>query len=112
MQIQYENNQVEKLLIDCNHLNKKIGSDFTRAYVKRRSQLLASNNLKVFMDLGIGNPHSLHGNLEGYIGISISRNYRLVIKPIDINEDFENCETIIVKGVCDYHGSKINWIIP
>ena len=112
MHIQYENNQVKKLLTDCNHLIKKVGSSFARSYVKRINQLIASNNLKIFMDLGLGNPHPLHGDLNGYIGISISKNYRLVIRPADINEDYENCEIIIVKGVCDYHGSKINWIIP
>lgn len=82
---------------------------------KRINQLSASTNLGVFVSLGIGNPHLLQGNLYGYYSISISKNFRLIVKPIASDFDpksLQQCETIMVKGIVDYHDGKQEWLIP
>lgn len=55
--------------------------------------------------------------MKGLYSLTVSANYRLIIKPK--NEDYSaesliNCDTFIIEGVIDYHGkgSKRNWIIP
>lgn len=48
-------------------------------------------------------------------GVSISANRRLIIQPVSEKlspEALKNFDTIIIKGVEDYHGSKNEWIIP
>lgn len=77
--------------------------------------MIASPNFQLFISLGLGKPHRLYGDLNKCYGISITGNYRLIVKPvcneIDINS-LKCCDTVIVKGVVDYHGEKYNWIIP
>ena len=59
----------------------------------------------------------MEGNLKGYYSLRVSANYRLIVRPItdDLSiEKLKECDTVIVKGVTDYHGknNKHNWIIP
>jgi HTH-type transcriptional regulator/antitoxin HigA len=51
----------------------------------------------------------LKGNLKGYYGISVSGNIRLIVKP-DVKRldpaSLRECDTVIIKGVVNYHGQK------
>lgn len=96
-------------------MKRKLGSDITKVLKKRIDALKASNNIGIFMNTGLGKPHHLNGDLRGYIGISLTSNYRLIIKPKcdSLSADsLKLCNIVIMKGVDDYHGSKNNWIIP
>mgnify|MGYP007016528559 FL=1 len=49
--------------------------------------------------------------------LRLTANYRLIIAPNTNDRSVEGlriCDTIIIKGVMDYHGkgAKNNWIIP
>jgi len=115
MKIKYEKGSVEKYFNDISLMNKKIGKDLTRGVKKRHNELAAANNFRIYLDTGLGKPHLLGGNLEGCYGINISRNVRLVVKPITESLDpasLEECDTVIIKGVLDYHGHKNEWLIP
>lgn len=56
----------------------------------------------------------LEGGIVRY-SIHLNQNYRLIIRPINEKSDaksLKECETVIIEGVVDYHGSKENWLIP
>ena len=108
MRIEYETRAVEKLLIDFNKLYKVMGIELQKKLKLALNRLESAENFNEFLALGLGKPHSLQGNLKGYYGIILNGNVRLVVKPKgDVSSSI-----FIVKGVCDYHGEKIEWIIP
>lgn len=115
MNIEYETKRVEKYFDDLSEMNKKIGNDLTRMVKKRYDSLKASKSFYIYLSTRLGNPHKLSHGLEGCYGISVSGNYRLVVKPIVESlepEALKACDTIEIKGVEDYHGGKQEWIIP
>lgn len=115
MRLEFENNKVQKYFDDYNLMIKTLGPDKTRTVKKHIDRLKASTTFQGFVHLGLGKPHLLHENLAGNYGISVSGNLRLIVKPDCENYDTEslkNCNVVIVKGVCDYHGGKIEWFIP
>jgi len=112
--IEYENDSVKDIFTDFDLMKKKIGNEKTKTVKKRLNQLKASSNFSIYLMTGLGKPHPLFENLKGYYGISITGNVRLVVKPDSINldpEELKKCETVIIKGVMDYHGRKIDWLI-
>lgn len=114
MRIIYESEKVGKYFFDWGLAQSKL-NDKTRTVKKHINYLIASPNFQMFLSLGLGKPHRLCGDLDKCYGISITGNYRLIVRPncqeIDSNS-LKNCDTVIVKGVVDYHGGKYNWIIP
>lgn len=122
MFINYENNSVEKLFTDLcdvtnskNLLLKKIGKDKTMAAKKRKNQIEAAPNFKSYLDLRLGKPHALHGDLEGLYAIEITADTRMIIRPVadDLSaEALSKCDTVIIKGILNYHGGKNEWLIP
>ncbi len=114
MQIQYTD-KIEKYFEDFSYLQKKIGKEKTKTIKKHIDNLKASNNFGIFLSLGLGKPHPLSGNHQGEYGIRVTANERLIVEPVCENLSIEMlkiCDTIIIKGVEDYHGSKENWLIP
>lgn len=96
-------------------IERKIGTQMAKAFKKRIIQIKASNNFSIFLKTGLGSPHPLSGNLEGYYGVNLTANFRLVIQPQTDSYDPKSlilCDTVIVKGVMDYHGGKYKWICP
>ena len=115
MLIQYETESVRKAFSDFGWMQKKIGKDTTRAIKKRLDQLRASLSFSIYLAADLGKPHSLAGDFKGYYGIAITGNVRLIIKPNAANltsETLKNCDTVIIKGVVDYHGGKNEWLVP
>jgi proteic killer suppression protein/toxin YoeB len=115
LNIRFENSSVEKYFKDFNYMSKEKGENITRAIKKRYDQLKAANNFSIYLQTGLGKPHPLHGNLKGCYGISITGNLRLIVRP-DVQSidpgSLKECDTVIIKGVLDYHGKKYGWIIP
>lgn len=117
MQFACENKNI-KIAIDKNDYSwvvKNIGLQMSKIVKKRILQLKSSNNFAIYLKTGLGKPHPLDGDLEGCYGISITANYRLVVRPLTEAYDAKSlsrCETVLVKGVVDYHGGKYNWILP
>ena len=100
MEIKISDRKVEKIISDYNNIIKKIGTEI---------------NFKEYLDIGLGDPHPLTGNLDRLFGIKINKNYRLIVEPISDfldNESLKKCDKVDLKGVADYHDGKCEWIIP
>ena len=104
-----------KIISDDNSLIKTIGIELAKKVRQRCNEIEASNNFKDYLDIGIGNPHPLVGNLDKLYGIKLNNNVRLIVEPLSAKLDDESlrkCEEVNLKGVADYHGEKCEWIIP
>lgn len=115
MRIEFESESVRKVFTDIELMKKEIGNDRARATKKRIDPLKASVNFSIFLTTGLGKPHALAENLKGYYGVTITANVRLIVRPDveSIEPDvLKQCDTVIIKGVMDYHGSKNEWLIP
>lgn len=117
MQFVYEDKNIQNAIDKDEYkwVIKSIGLQMTQVFKKRILQIKASNNFAIYLKTGLGKPHPLDGDLAGCYGISITANYRLVVRPITDAYDIESlsqCKTILVEGVVDYHGGKYNWILP
>ncbi len=115
MLIEYDNQLTTKIFGDFNLMKKKLGMDRARATKRRLDQLRASINFSVYLTTGLGRPHPLSGNLKGYYGVYLTGNVRLIVKPNVKSlepEALRECDTVIIKGVMDYHGRKNEWLIP
>lgn len=115
MQIEFDDNKVKKIFSDYSLMKKSVKIEIVKMIKKRIDALIASESFYIFLKTGLGKPHALIGDLNGCYGITVSVNYRLIVKPIaaDLSvESLKKCDSLIVKGVEDYHGGKNNWIIP
>ena len=119
---EYEDDKVLNLFADLNDvmhskslLRKTIGVDLARQIKKRYDQIRAFSSFYSFQASGYGKVEALTGDLKGYYSVRLNSNYRLIIKPksIDLNTNsLKECDTVIIKGVIDYHGRGNNWLIP
>lgn len=113
--ISYESQKVQRLFSDYNAMWKKIGDEKTKRIKKHMDRLKASPTFMSFVKLGLGQPHSLTGDLSGCYAITVTGNTRLIVEPVcEILSPtaLAACTEIMVKGVGDYHGEKNEWIIP
>ena len=49
---------------------------------------------KEFLDIGLGDPHPLVGNLDNLYGIKINKNYRLIVEPLSDKLDDESLKSV------------------
>ena len=115
MQLEINDNRIKKIINDPNKLIKKVGLEMAKKMHQRFNELRASSNFKQYLDNGIGRPHPLAGNLYNLFGISLNKNYRLIVEPLIDGLDVESlheCKKIEIKGVMDYHDGKYVWLIP
>lgn len=115
MQLEINDNRLKKIINDPNKLIKKVGLEMAKKIHQRFNELRASSNFKQYLDNGIGRPHPLTGNLYNLFGISLNKNYRLIVEPLIDGLDVESlheCKKIEIKGVMDYHDGKYVWLIP
>ena len=115
MQLEINDNRLKKIINDPNKLIKKVGLEMAKKMHQRFNELRASSNFKQYLDNGIGRPHPLTGNLYNLFGISLNKNYRLIVEPLIDGLDVESlheCKNIEIKGVMDYHDGKYVWLIP
>jgi len=115
LKLNYEKQSVEKYFNDFTLMKKELGENLTRTIKKRYDQLKAAPNFSIYLSTGLGKPHSLHENLKGCYGISITGNVRLVVKPVveSLHPDsLKKCDSVIIEGVMVYHGEKNEWLIP
>lgn len=115
MEIDYDNKTVKSLFSDFNEMNRKTNTRFTRQVKKRYDQLLSFESFADLLHSGFGKPHPLEGNRKGCYGINIDANKRLIVCPVSTDLSLvglKKCKKVIIKGVEDYHGSKITSYIP
>ncbi len=115
MEIEYDNDKVQQLFTDFDLMKKKTDAVFTKLTKKKYEQIRAFETFAEFLKSRIGKPHSLSGDKSDCYGVNITGNKRLVVKPISADLSAESlalCKKIIIKGVEDYHGSKVTSYIP
>ena len=115
IQIKYETKQIERYFVDYELMKKKIGTEHTITVKKRIDALKASVCFFDFLNLRLGKPHRLKWDLVDCYGISVTGNVRLIVKPVCADhtpQSLQECDVIIMKGVCKYHGDKTEWVIP
>lgn len=124
LNVEYEDKRVKILYDDLNDvigskglMQKKIGVEMTRALKKRFNQILSFSSFSALFQSGLGKIEALSGNFKGLYSMTVSANYRLILRPLsdDLSpERLKQCDTVFIEGVVDYHGkgSKNNWIIP
>lgn len=121
MNIEYSNTKMEILFSDLynvskskNLLKKEIGIDLVKVIKKRLNQIYAATTFKMYLNLHVGNPHSLTGDFKQYYGVDLNKHVRLIIQPVPADQSAEalaNCEITKIIGVVDYHGDKNEWLI-
>ena len=76
---------------------------------------ITAENFNMYLTkIGLGKPHPLLGDLDKCYAIHITKNYRMVVEPLETELDMESlkkCKILNIKGVLDYHGGKNEWII-
>ena len=100
-----------------NLMKRNIGAELTKSAKKRYNQIIAFSSFSALQQSGIGKIEALEGDLKGSYSLRLSANYRLIVTPKSENlsaESLKNCDTLIIKGMIDYHGErkKFSWIIP
>jgi len=111
--------KIEKILNDDKLLMRTVDVQFAKMIRKREQDLKSFNNFWDYLQYGLGKPHSLEDSKgkkdEGYYGISLTDNYRLIVKPkckTNDSESLKECEEVIIIGVKDYHGKNEKWLMP
>ena len=115
VEIVYESARVQRYFLDYEMTARRIGRELARNLKKRMNQIEAAETFQDYLMLRLGNPHSLDGDLYGSYSVALSGNIRLILTPQCSSLDpasLNQCKYVAVKGVCDYHGSKTQWIIP
>ncbi len=123
MFVEYEDPRVQRIFEDMNDVQnpenlmiKKIGLEKTKAVKKKYNQIVAFSSFSSLLDSRISKMESLSGDKEGSYSLHLTANYRLIVAPNTENrsaEGLRKCDTIIIRGVMDYHGkgANNNWII-
>lgn len=121
MKIEYANSDIQALFSDLedvtgskNLLQKKIGLQLTKKTKMRITQIKAAQTLQKYIDFHIGNPHTLTGDLDTYVGVDLDKHIRLIIQPVPPDtsaEALKICEVAKIIGIVDYHGGKNEWLI-
>lgn len=104
MNIEYANKSMEHILEDEKLIRKHYGFIETKL-INRMSDLRIARNLSQVSQLPPPRRHKLTGNWKGCWGIDLSKNHRLVIRPMGSFE-LNNLATITdikIEAIEDYH---------
>lgn len=124
MHVDYVDSKVQGLFDDLNDIHnsknlmkKEIGLEMTKAVKRKYNQIIAFTTFAALVESRIGKIESLSGDKLGDYSLRLTANYRLIITPVTEDRSvrmLKVCDTIIIKGVMDYHGrgAKSDWIIP
>lgn len=104
MKISYANNKLEKILTN----ERMIRKEYTGIYKKvinRMSEIRAAENLDKIPHVPPPRRHKLEGDYADCWGVNVSKNVRIVLKPIgDWDEsDITTINEILILSIEDYH---------
>jgi len=104
MEIEYSNSKMKKDFEDKRRLRKNYGK-LLPGLENRLSELRAANCLADITHEPPPKRHKLTGNWDDCWGLKVSKNYRLVVRPLgdfDIN-DQTTITKIRIETIIDYH---------
>ncbi|MBE0336042.1 plasmid maintenance system killer protein [Paenibacillus sp. 28ISP30-2] len=104
MNISYTSTKLEKVLTN-ERLIKREYTAFYKKLINRMSELRAANNLDEIPHVPPPNRHKLSGDYNDCWGIDVSKNYRIVLRPIGDWEstDLKTIRNVEIITVEDYH---------
>jgi len=110
MKVSYQNNKLEKQLSSASEIKKAFGMN-AKKVAQRMSEIEASPNLAVLIQIPAARCHRLKGDMAGEWAVSISPNHRLVFEIADVpvpRKENGEIDTILVKEITiikttDYH---------
>lgn len=104
MEISYASKKLEKILTN-ERMIKKHYTAFYKKIINRMSEIRAANNLDEIPHIPPPRRHKLEGDYIDCWGIDVSKNFRIVLRPIG-DWDESNLKTINkiqILSVEDYH---------
>ena len=104
MEISYASKKLEKILTN-ERMIKKHYTAFHKKIINRMSEIRAANNLEEIPHIPPPRRHKLEGDYSDCWGIDVSKNFRIVLRPIgDWDEsDLKTINKIQILSVEDYH---------
>ncbi|REB04764.1 plasmid maintenance system killer protein [Sporosarcina sp. BI001-red] len=104
MKISYATKKLEKILTN-ERMIKKEYTGFYKKVINRISEIRAANNLDEIPHVPPPRRHKLEGDFNDCWGIDVSKNYRIVVRPIgDWDEsDLKSINEILILTIEDYH---------
>jgi len=103
LKIKYSNNKLKKILEDPRIAKKFYPKEFN-GIQNRMTELRAVSKLSLISCEPPPRRHKLKGRYSGHWAVSISKNKRLIFKPV--NEELidpEDITEIIIVDITDYH---------
>lgn len=104
MHLEYSSNGLKKILEDERLINKYY-SKMSTAIKNRLTELRAAECLKDIPEVPPPKRHKLTGDYNNCWGVSVSKNFRMILEPIgeyDIN-DLSSIHSIKILDIKDYH---------
>ena len=104
MEISYAGKKLEKILTNERMIKKQYAA-FYKKIINRMSEIRAANNLDEIPHIPPPRRHKLEGNYIDCWGIDVSKNFRIVLRPIgDWDEsDLKTINKIQILSIEDYH---------
>lgn len=111
--------RIKDVFDDDTFLKRVINIELAKIIRRREREIRSFSNFLDFLNHGLGKPHSLEDSKgtkeQGLYAVSLTANYRLIIKPICEDrsaESLKECNELIIVGVRDYHGKNEKWLVP
>lgn len=104
MEISYASKKIEKILTN-ERMIKKHYTKFYKKIINRLSEIRAANNLDEIPHIPPPRRHKLEGDYNDCWGIDISKNFRIVLRPIGAwdETDLKTVNKIKILSIEDYH---------
>ncbi|MDP4553572.1 type II toxin-antitoxin system RelE/ParE family toxin [Alkalihalobacillus macyae] len=104
MEIMYASPKLEKILTNPRLIKKNYTAIHTKIS-NRLSELRAANNLNEIPHVPPPRRHKLSGSHQGCWGVDVSKNFRIILRPIGNNEEsvLDTIRTIEILAIEDYH---------
>ena len=107
---------LEKVIGNEHCYVKVFGKNLAKKLCQRLYEIQASDSLATLKTLPAPRLHSLTGNLKGYWAVDLIYPFRLVLSPVlpddfdPARPDYSIISKVMLKGVCNYHDSKVEWL--
>jgi len=111
VEVIYKNDREKSFYQDIKALRKDYGDVMAKLIMRRIAEIESHDSVGQLLDRKIGKAHMLTDDYKHCVGISLTGNYRLIIKPVyDDDTDFSQLKLrtvhiVKVMEVIDYHGN-------
>lgn len=104
MKVSFATKKLEKILTN-ERMIKKYYTEYYQKVTNRMSEIRVANNLDEIPHVPPPRRHKLQGDYNGCWGIDVSRNFRIILRPLgDWQEsDLKTVREVIILSIEDYH---------